>query len=259
MVNIIIIMERNVQMEPISYRLDAFEGPLDLLLTLIQKNKVSIYDIPIVEITDQYIEIIESEENTDLDTTGEFLVMASQLLYIKSKMLLPKPEVEEEEDPRADLAQRLIEYKRYKEASVELRKNEFSTWHMIFREGEKISFPLPEYNRHHETDELLTAFENIMARKERMVKPEKRAFYGIVGREKVSIDDMVEKICKRLRVKRKITFTSLFDGDISKPEMIATFLAVLEMIKLSKLRAESNGDSEEIMLVATKNTEIENE
>ncbi len=246
-------------MEPISYRLDAFEGPLDLLLTLIQKNKLNIYDIPVVEITDQYIQIIESDENADLDATGEFLVMASQLLYIKSKMLLPKPEIEEEEDPRADLAQRLLEYKRYKEASAKLRENEFSTWHMIFRESEKINFPLPEYNRHHETDELLTAFENIMARKIRVAKPEKKAFYGIVGREKVSIDDMVEKICKRLRLKKKITFSSLFDGDISKPEMIATFLAVLEMIKLSKLRAEFKSDSEEIVLLATKNTENENE
>ena len=124
-------------MEKVSYRLDNFEGPLDLLLTLIQKNKVSIYDIPILEITDQYIEIINSEENADLDYTGEFLVMASQLLYIKSKMLLPKKEEEEEEDPREDLANRLILYKKYKEASMELRKDEFATKNMIFRESER--------------------------------------------------------------------------------------------------------------------------
>ena len=99
-------------MGTVSYRLDSFEGPLDLLLTLIQKNKVSIYDIPILEITDQYMEIINSEENTDLDYTGEFLVMASQLLYIKSKMLLPKPETDEEEDPREDLSTRLLLYKK---------------------------------------------------------------------------------------------------------------------------------------------------
>ena len=234
-------------MEAISYRLDSFEGPLDLLLTLIKKNKVSILDIPIVEITDQFIEIIESEENTDLDETGEFLVMASQLLYIKSKMLLPKDEEEEEEDPRADLAQRLIEYKKYKEASEELRKTEFSTWHMIFRESEKIDFPLPEYDRHHETDELLAAFENIMARKIRNMKPEKRNFSGIVGREKVSISDMTDKIKNRLKKNGKITFASLFDEDMSKPEMIATFLAVLEMIKLSELRAE--GDASKLILI----------
>lgn len=239
-------------METINYRLDSFEGPLDLLLTLIQKNKVDIMDIPVAEITDQFIEIIESDENAGLDETGEFLVMASQLLYIKSKMLLPKPEVEEEEDPRADLAQRLLEYKKYKEASQELRKNEFSTWHMIFRESEKIDFPLPEYSRHHETEELIEAFENILSRKLRRMKPEKRAFSGIVGREKVSIDDMVEKICKRLSVKKTITFASLFTGDISKPEMIATFLAVLEMIKLSKLTATTKEGTKEIMLTAAK-------
>ena len=242
-------------MEIISYRLDSFEGPLDLLLMLIQKNKVDILDIPIAEITDQFIEIIESDENAGLDETGEFLVMASQLLYIKSKLLLPKPEIEEEEDPRADLAQRLLEYKKYKEASQELRKNEFSTWHMIFKESEKINFPLPEYSRHHETDELVSAFEQIMARKLRRMKPEKRAFSGIVGREKVSIDDMVEKICKRLAKKRRISFRSLFIGEMSKPEMIATFLAVLEMIKLAKLRADTEEGSKEIVLSALKDND----
>lgn len=252
-------------MEIINYRLDSFEGPLDLLLTLIQKNKVDILDIPIAQITDQFIEIIESDENAGLDETGEFLVMASQLLYIKSKLLLPKPEIEEEEDPRADLARRLLEYKKYKEASQELRKNEFSTWHMIFKDSEKINFPLPEYNRHHETDELILAFEQIMVRKLRRMKPEKRAFSGIVGREKVSIDDMVEKICKRLSKKRKITFRSLFTGEMSKPEMIATFLAVLEMIKLAKLRADTEDGNNEIVLSAlngdgeNKGTDTEND
>ena len=184
-------------MEIINYRLDSFEGPLDLLLTLIQKDKVDILDIPIAEITDQFMEIIESDENAGLDETGEFLVMASQLLYIKSKLLLPKPEIEEEEDPRADLAQRLLEYKKYKEASQELRKNEFSTWHMIFKESEKINFPLPEYSRHHETDELVSAFEQIMARKLRRMKPEKRAFSGIVGREKVSKENIFSFVVYR--------------------------------------------------------------
>lgn len=240
-------------METINYRLDSFEGPLDLLLTLIQKNKVSILDIPIADITDQFIQIVESDENAGLDETGEFLVMASQLLYIKSKMLLPKPEEDEEEDPRADLAQRLLEYKKYKEASEELRKTEFSTWHMIFRDSEKIDFPLPEYNRSHETNELILAFENIISRKLRRMKPEKRAFSGIVGREKVSIDDMVDKICKRLSLKKKITFASLFEEEMSKPEMIATFLAVLEMIKLSKLRAETVIGTEEIMIFSVNN------
>lgn len=236
-------------MGTVSYRLDSFEGPLDLLLTLIQKNKVSIYDIPILEITDQYMEIINSEENTDLDYTGEFLVMASQLLYIKSKMLLPKPETDEEEDPREDLATRLLLYKKYKEASEELRKTEFATKHMIFRESEKIDFPLPAYSRHHDLDELMEAFDMIMSRRERKAAPDKAAFSGIVGREKVSVDDMVEKICNRLHGKKKITFISLFSENISKPEMIATFLAILEMIKLSKIYAQTDENTKELMIV----------
>lgn len=239
-------------MGTVSYRLDSFEGPLDLLLTLIQKNKVSIYDIPILEITDQYLEVINSQENTDLDYTGEFLVMASQLLYIKSKMLLPKPELEDEEDPREDLAMRLLLYKKYKEASEELRKNEFATKNMIFRESEKIDFPLPAYNRHHELDELMEAFDMIMSRRERKKAPDKAAFTGIVGREKVSVDDMVEKICNRLYGRRRVTFSSLFAGNISKPEMVATFLAVLEMIRLSKIYAENDKETNELVLVKGK-------
>ena len=114
-------------MGTVSYRLDSFEGPLDLLLTLIQKNKVSIYDIPILEITDQYIEIINSEENTDLDYTGEFLVMASQLLYIKSKMLLPMETILDDgelEDPRQELVDKLIEYQKFKKLSALMEERE---------------------------------------------------------------------------------------------------------------------------------------
>jgi len=240
-------------MEKFLYKLSAFEGPLDLLLTLIQKNKVSIYDIPIVEITDQYMEIIENADESGLDDMGEFLVMASQLLYIKSKMLLPKnEEEEEEEDPREDLARRLLEYKEYKEASLELRKTEFATKNMFFREAEKIDFPLPAYDRHHEVTDLLDAFENIMARKIRRMKPEKKAFAGIVGHEKVSVDDMVEKICNRLVMEKRFSFKSLFTGDISKPEMIATFLAVLEMIKLSKITAEYDAMRDDFVISGGK-------
>ena len=183
-------------MDSILYKLDTFEGPLDLLLTLIQKNKVSIYDIPIVEITAQYLEAIEGIEDSQLENTGEFIVMAAQLLLIKSRMLLPKNEEEEdEEDPRAELARRLEEYQKFKEASLELRKSEFSSRYMVFRDEEKIKFPIPEYSREHNTSELLEAFNSFLARRIRKAAPEKRAFSGIVGREKVSVDDMVEKIC----------------------------------------------------------------
>ncbi len=240
-------------MEKIQYKLESFNGPLDLLLHLINKNKVSIWDIPIVEITEQYLEAIEGIEDSALEDTSEFLVLAAQLLYIKSKLLLPKPETdEEEEDPREELARRLEEYKLFKEASISLRKNEFATRYMFFKPEEKIDFPLPEYDRQHGVDELLEAFQSILARKERNKKPEKRAFSGIVGREKVSVEDMVEKVCKYLAKSPKLSFKSVFKPEDSKPEMIATFLAILEMIKLSKLAAEYDKNSEDFILTAVK-------
>lgn len=235
-------------MEKVQYKLETFEGPLDLLLTLIKKNKVSIYDIPIVEITEQYLEAIEGIDEEQIENTSEFLVMAADLLYIKSKMLLPKNEEEEEEDPREELAQRLAEYQKFKEASKELRKTEFASKYMVFRDEEQIKFPVPEYDKEHTISDLLDAFNSIMARKIRREKPTKRAFLGIVGREKVSVDDMVEKICKNLRRKKKIGFKTLFKEEDSKPEMIATFLAVLEMIKLNRLFAEYNNETKDFIL-----------
>ena len=240
-------------MEEVKYKLESFEGPLDLLLTLIQKNKVRIYDIPIVEITEQYLEAIDGIEESNLENTSEFLVMAAQLLYIKSRMLLPKPEEdEEEEDPREALAQRLAEYQAFKEAAAELRKSEFSSRHMVFRDEEEIKFPIPDYSRHHELAELTEAFLNILARQLRMRKPEKRAFSGIVGREKVSVDDMVEKICKVLHRSRRVRFSELFRAGDSRPEMIATFLAVLEMIKLNRIRADYNEETNDFDIQSMK-------
>lgn len=240
-------------MEELKYTLDTFEGPLDLLLTLIKKNKVSIWDIPIVEITDQYLEAIDGIEKSRLDDTSEFIVMASQLLYIKSKMLLPKDEEEEdEEDPREELARRLYEYKKFKEASLEMRKSEFSSKFMVFREEEPIKFPVPEYTKHHELRELADAFNSIYQRRIRKAKPEKRAFSGIVGREKVSVDDMVEKICKVLHRRNKVVFSSLFGEGDSRPEMIATFLAVLEMIKLRRIRADYDENRREFIISSGK-------
>ena len=243
-------------METMLYKLESFEGPLDLLLHLITKNKVSIYDIPIVEITDQYLEAIEGIDEEKLENASEFIVMAAQLLYIKSKMLLPKDEEEEEEDPREDLAARLLEYQKYKEASKELRKTEFWSRYMIFKEAEKIDFPIPEYNKKHEVNDLIDAFAAIMERRRRRQKPEKRAFSGIVGREKVSVEDMVEKVCKMLDRAKNLRFKSIFKKSDSKPEMIATFLALLEMIKLNKIRADFDEEKNDFIISASKESEV---
>ncbi len=238
-------------MEKILYKLESFEGPLDLLLHLINKNKVSIYDIPIVEITDQYLEAIEGIEDSALENMSEFLVLASQLLFIKSKMLLPKKEDDDEEDPREDLARRLLEYQKYKEASGELRKKEFWSKYMVFRDAEKIDFPIPEYDKQHSVNELIDAFNAIYARKIRQQQPQKRAFSGIVGREKVSVEDMVEKVCKMLIKIPRLKFHLLFRAEDSKPEMIATFLAVLEMIKLNRIRADFDDKENEFIITSS--------
>lgn len=239
-------------MDSLLYKLDSFEGPLDLLLTLIKKNKVSIYDIPIVEITEQYLEAIDGIQESDLEYTSEFLVMAAQLLYIKSKMLLPRDEEDDEDDPREDLANRLIEYQKYKEASHELRKTEFSSRYMVFREEEEIKFPIPEYSHEHPISELLDAFNSIMARQLRKKPVEKRAFSGIVGREKVSVGDMTRKIRSILSKNKRATFKSLFRYEDSRPEMIATFLAVLEMIKLNQIRADYDENTEDFIISSLK-------
>ncbi len=240
-------------MDTMLYKLDSFEGPLDLLLHLISKNKVSIYDIPIVEITTQYLEAIEGIEESQLENTSEFLVMAAQLLYIKSKMLLPKnEEAEDEEDPRDDLARRLAEYQSYKEASGELRKTEFASRYMFFKEEEKIEFPLPEYNRKHTIDELTSAFNSIMQRKLRFAKPEKRAFSGIVGRQKVSVEEMTERLSGLLKKTGKLNFKKAFSGTKSKPEMVATFLAILEMIRSNRILAEYDEGTKDFILIKTK-------
>ena len=181
----------------LSYKLEMFEGPLDLLLSLISKNKIDIDDIPIFLLCDQYMDYLDKAEKFDIELSSDFIVMASELMLIKSRMLLPRNE-EEEEDPREDLAQRLLEYQRYKEASKELRRSEFWSQYMFFKGSEKISFPIPPYSKHHETQELIDAFNSILQRKIRKEKPKKRAFAGIVGREKVSVEDMVEKVCKLL-------------------------------------------------------------
>ena len=235
-------------MDTLLYKLDSFEGPLDLLLHLISKNKVSIYDIPIVEITAQYLDAISGIEESQLENTSEFLVMAAQLLYIKSKMLLPKNEEEEEEDPREDLARRLLEYQQYKEASKELRKTEFATRYMFFKPEENIKFPTPAYDREHSVSELIDAFGSILQRKIRTVKPEKRAFSGIVGREKVSVSAMTERVLEKLKKSKKISFLSAFEGAKSKPELVAIFLAILELVSQNRITADFNEQENDFIL-----------
>ncbi|MCH5184654.1 MAG: segregation/condensation protein A [Oscillospiraceae bacterium] len=233
----------------IKYRLEVFEGPLDLLLHLINKNKVSIYDIPIIEITNQYLDAVAFIDEEKLENSSEFIIMAVQLLYIKSRMLLPKEEeAEEEEDPREALAKRIEEYARLKNAALKLRSREFYDFECYYRNEEAMAFEAPVYDKRHELGDLAAAINDILERKRRRTEPEKRSFFGIVGREKVPIADMEKKVRQMLLERRRLAFSEVFSKKRSKPERIATFLALLEMIKENKITADYSDEEHEYII-----------
>ncbi len=226
-------------MTQLSFKLDSFEGPLDLLLMLIKKNKVNIYDIPIADILEQYLIVMQQMEELDLELSSEFLVMAATLLQIKSKMLLPAEDDEEEEDPRTELVRRLVEYKRIKETIDFFREHENSDAALFFKLPDVIERPpaVIDYSAL-TTENLLQAYKMSFAKLERKLPPPKRSFSGIVGHEKVSVRDRVKNIWRKLVDRGKVLFKDIFKGVKSKPEAVASFLAVLEMIKMNKIAVE---------------------
>ncbi len=239
-------------MEQLSFRVEAFEGPLDLLLTLIKKNKVNIYDIPISEILEQYLEVIDQMERFDLEVSSEFLVLAATLLQIKSRMLLPNEDEEEEgEDPREELVRRLIEYKRFKEKAEYLRGRENLGYTRFYKAPEYIERPVIPFDYSKVTAEnLLISYKVSYMKLERKLPPPKKSFEGIVGHERVSVKSRVKNIWKSLIKKGKTKFLDLFGGVKSRPEAVASFLAVLELIKLKKIMVEENNGEIEIKRIA---------
>lgn len=241
----------------LSFKLEIFEGPLDLLLHLIKKNKVSIYDIPIVEITEQYMEYLSKMSEMDLEISSEFLVMASQLLYIKSKMLLPKHEEEEEEDPRKNLADRLIEYKKMKEAGEKLKLMQFSGYLSFYKEAQDIKgIEMPKKRLEAQSMEKLTsAFLSILEKAQRKAPPPASRFDGIVGREVVSVKTKTTQLLKRMKKGSRLSFKKAFDGVKSKSEAVSQFLAILELLRMGVLEVETHG--EDILLKRMTDTEGE--
>ncbi len=231
-------------MEDISYKLDKFEGPLDLLLHLIEKNKVSIYDIPIAEITDQYLEYVSHMEEESLDVISEFLVMAATLLDIKARMLLPREvnEEGEEEDPRAELAARLLEYKMYKCMSVELKDMELFA-DRVFYKAPTIPKEVEKYERPVDLDELLVdltlsklkrIFESVMRRQQDKIDPV-RSTFGTIHKEPVSLEEKIDSLLEYARSHRKFSFRGMLDGQSDRTEVVVAFLAILELMKLGKI------------------------
>ncbi|AKJ64272.1 segregation and condensation protein A [Kiritimatiella glycovorans] len=219
-------------------RLEIFEGPLDLLLYLIKKNELDIYDIPIETITRQYIEYLELMRILDLEIAGEFLVMAATLMMIKSRMLLPEDdraeeEEEEEDDPRWDLVRQLVEYKKFKDAAGYLEGREEEQGDVFGPEGEHLELgPQPEV-----AFSDVGIFDLISALNEALERAEPEEVAEIFA-EPCSVADMVDEVLRETGGGREIELRSLFTGRKSRQEMVCTFLAVLELIKLNELVAE---------------------
>lgn len=227
----------------LTVKLQVFEGPLDLLLHLLEKNKVNIYDIPIVEITNHYMEYIAEMRRQDLNVMSEFLVMAATLLDIKSKMLLPAKESEdEEEDPRAELVQQLLEYKMYKCMAYELRDRQI--------DAEKVWFKAPTippevlaYEEPVDVNELMSGvtlarlndiFQSIIKKQADKIDPV-RSKFGRIEKEEVSLSDKMTYVEEYSLHHGHFSFRSLLEAQSGKMEVVVTFLAILELMKMGKI------------------------
>ena len=231
-------------MAGISYKLENFEGPLDLLLHLIEKNKVSIYDIPIVLITEQYLDYVSHMETEDLNVVSEFLVMAATLIDIKSRMLLPAETNEEgeEEDPRAELVARLLEYRMYKYMAQELSELEEGAGRHLYKVP-TVPEEVARYEPPVDLDRLLdgltlarlqAVFESVVKRRADKIDPI-RSRFGTIRKEPVSLETRIGTVMEYARSHRTFSFRQLLERQADRLEIVVTFLAVLELMKMGKI------------------------
>ena len=223
-------------------KLEVFEGPLDLLLYLIRKEEVDIYDIPIERVTRQYLEYLETFRMLDLDIAGEFVVMAANLIYIKSRSLLPvhqqPPEEETEEtDPRWDLIRQLIEYKKFKDAAFELQRRELQQEGLIVRVPGKPEFEDPGALLKSEAGifDLISAFQKVLKRIEA-----KREDLREIFEESFTVADKIDYILRSVLRGKSVSFSGLFATAASRAEIAVTFLALLELIRMKQIRVLQN-------------------
>lgn len=235
-------------------RLEQFEGPLDLLCHLIDKNEVDLYDIPIALITQQYMEYIYSAQDMNLDIASEFLVMAATLVDIKSRMLLPNinqdGENPEWEDPRTDLVERIVEYRRYKEASEYLRLLEEQFSNRFFKEPEDLESTVvksPEPLRL-EQDLLLEALQRVLDKMDR-VDTHREKYFKTLRRDPYSVEEKMNLVRERLRNDGRAPFADLIPEGAERLEVITTFLALLELLKEGNVGVQQAALSEPIYLI----------
>ena len=228
-----------------NFIINDFEGPLDLLLHLIKTSKMNIYDISIVDITEQYINFINKMEEMNLDVASEYLVMASELIEIKSKMLLPKTEEEEEEDPREDLVNRLIEYQKYKDMISSFKELESSRKEIFTKEPinyNELSDGYIENNGEITLEDLVNALNKFLVRKE----AEKPITTKITKKE-ISVSDRTRDIRKILNKKKSVSFFELFEVK-TKEYVVVTFLSILEMAKLGEINIVQENNFNNIII-----------
>ncbi len=229
-------------------QLEVFEGPLDLLLYLIKKDELDIYDIPIERITNQYMQYMDMMRMLDLNIAGEFLVMAATLMMIKSRMLLPveeRPELEEEEDPRWDLVRQLVEYKKFKDAAEFLQTMEYRQENVFTRTGEGVALGA--------TDDValgdVSIFDLISAFNEALKKVKKEDLTEIFA-DRYTVGEKVDLLISLIRTDKRVSLNRLFGGMTHRYEMVCTFLALLELIRLKQVRARQGAHFGEIEVVA---------
>ncbi len=237
-------------MEQINYKLEVFEGPMDLLLHLISKHKLNINDIPIVELVNQYLDYVRQMENADFDVAGDFLEMAARLIYIKTVSLLPRHE--EAEELKKELTGELIEYRDCKIMAEKLKK-QTDGFNCFVREAAS-GYINYDYERFHEGEELLNAYINAAGRAQRKLPPPIDSFRVIVAKKFVNVASKIQTVMRKLWSGKKVKFLSLFDGAETKSDLVATFLAVLELAKTKKISIDGPMNNADIQIV----NEVEN-
>ena len=243
----------------LTVKLEAFEGPLDLLLHLIEKNKVDIYDIPISMITEQYLEYIEQMEKEDMDVMSEFLVMAATLLDIKCRMLLPREvnEEGEEEDPRAELVERLIEYKLCKFMSYELKDRQIDAVKSLFKKptlpAEVLDYEAPiDYGAlvgDNDLFKLNRIFQAIMKRQTDKIDPI-RSRFGRIEKDEINLEERTAQIGEFIRFHKTFSFRELLENQNSKMDIVVTFLVILELMKTGDIRIAQDKLFDDIMITS---------
>lgn len=239
-------------MEALQYKLPVFEGPLDLLLALISKNKIDIYDIQISELLDQYMEQINRMQEHQMDVASEFLTMASRLVYIKSVMLLPKYE-EEAEELKKELSGQLLEYAVCREIAAKL--GAIYDFDRFFREPSPVEYDMT-YNRQHPPEDIVKAYISAVGRGKRKLPPSEQAFSGIVAHKIVSVNSKIIHLMRRLRRSKRLEYHEIFEVCEGKSDLVATFLATLELVKGKRIRIEGSGETAVVRML-DKNGETE--